>query len=728
MKFPVSRRVIATSLLLSASPFAFAQEEAPETLDTIIVTGVGPQRTSDEMVGNVTAIDRGELVQKLSGTLGDTLSTEAGVSTTFFGQGASRPVLRGLGAERVLVLANGIGTIDASAASPDHQVATDGIDAEKIEIVRGPAALAYGGQAIGGVVNVIDGLIVESLPDEPVSFDGFAATNSANEGSELRGKARFATGPFVLTLSASARDFGDYDIPGFAESSLLRAMEEDEHDDHDDEDHDDEDHDHDEHEDEEIRDTMENSFLQSETYSAGFSWVGDDAFLGFAIRQQTSSYGLPGHEHHHEEEEHDDHNDEDDHDDEDHDDEDHEHEEESPFIDLEQTRYDIRGGAKLNAGPLTHIAGNLSYADYEHIEFEGAGEPGTVFTTEGTEGRLELGHAFGEFVGAAGVQFLDKDFSADGDEAFLTPTSTKTFGAFLFETLQFADHSVLEGGLRFDNTELDNDIQGERSFDLFSASAGAHKHLESGWWIGGLVSYTERAPNESELFADGPHLATSQYEVGNSSLSKEKGTNIEASLRWENDRFSISGNIFHADFDGFIYLTPGVVLEDGVEVDELDELPVFLFQQQGASFTGAEIEAEARFPEGLLGANWVTSASLDLVDGELDDGGNVPYLPPMTFHAALDGDWGLWSAGVNVTAAADQDDPGTGILPTDGYVMTGLRGAVNLSELGFGKEGTQFFVEGRNLTDEEVRYSTSVLKDSVPAPGRNIRVGIRVAF
>ncbi|HAE95344.1 MAG TPA: TonB-dependent receptor, partial [Hyphomonas atlantica] len=94
--------------------------------------------------------------------------------------------------------------------------------------------------------------------------------------------------------------------------------------------------------------------------------------------------------------------------------------------------------------------------------------------------------------------------------------------------------------------------------------------------------------------------------------------NIEASLRWENDRFSISGNIFHADFDGFIYLTPGVVLEDGVEVDELDELPVFLFQQQGASFTGAEIEAEARFPEGLLGANWVTSASLDLVDGELD--------------------------------------------------------------------------------------------------------------
>lgn len=430
MKSHISRRVVAASLMLGVSPLAFAQD-APETLDTVIVTGVGPQRDTDEMVGNVTAINRGEIIEKLSGTLGDTLAGEAGVSTTFFGQGASRPVLRGLGAERVLVLTNGIGALDASAASPDHQVATDGIDAEKIEILRGPAALAYGGQAIGGVVNVIDGLIVESLPDEPVSFEGFAANNSVNEGTEAGGKARFATGPLVLTLSASARDFGDYDIPGFAESSAARAAEEAEHEEESEEEHEE----HEEHE--EVRDTMEDSFLQSETYSAGISWVGDDAFLGFALRQQMSSYGVSGHEH-------------DEHEEEEHDDEDHEeeesHEEESPFIDLEQTRYDIRGGAKLDAGPLTRISGNLSYADYEHVEFEGPGEPGTKFTTEGTEGRLELGHQFGEIEGAAGIQFLDKDFSADGDEAFLTPTSTKTFGAFVFETLQLDDYSVLEGG------------------------------------------------------------------------------------------------------------------------------------------------------------------------------------------------------------------------------------------------------------------------------------------
>ena len=113
---------------------------------------------------------------------------------------------------------------------------------------------------------------------------------------------------------------------------------------------------------------------------------------------------------------------------------------------------------------------------------------------------------------------------------------------------------------------------------------------------------------------------------------------------------------------------------------------------------------------------------------QLEDGSNVPYLPPLTLHASLDADWGLWSAGWTLTAAADQNDPGAGNLPTEGYVTLGLRAALDLAEAGFGQEGTQLFVDGRNLTDEEVRYASSVLKDAVPAPGRNIRVGLRISF
>ena len=715
------RRALAATLLVGASPLAIAQNadtapatEAPERLSTVIVSGVGPQRETDEMIGNASAVTRGEIVERLQASLGNTLDSEPGVSTTHFGQAASRPVLRGLGAERVLVLTNGIGVIDASAASPDHQVAGDGIDAEKIEILRGPAALAYGGQAIGGVVNVIDGLIVEGLPDEPASGEAYGAFNSVNEGQEGAIKGRFTTGPFVLSLSASARDFDNYDIPGFAESSRLRASEE-----HDHEEEHEEGEDHDEHEGEEIRDTLENSFVETESFAGGLSWVGDSAFAGIAIRRQTSTYGLPGHSHAHEHG----HEEEDGH-------EEGEEGEENPFIDLEQTRYDFRGGADLNIGPFTRIAGNISIADYEHTEFEAPGEPGTKYESDGAEGRVELGTGFGDWEGAIGVQILDKTLDAVGDEAFITKTDTMSTGVFLYQTREWANGFGVEGGLRYDSTELDNILAGSREYDLFSGSFGVHQHWENGWFAGGQISLTERAPNESELFADGAHLATGQYEVGDNRLDKERGLNLEGTIRWRGDTgFGFGANLFHTEFDGFIYLTPGLTFDDaGVLVDEIDELPVYLFVQEDTSFTGGEVYVDYTLPAGPLGADWRAEANVDFVSSDIDSGGNVPLLPPTTFNASLDGDWGLWKAGASVTVAADQDDTGIGELPTDGYTTLDLRGALSLAELGFGGEGTELFLDVRNVTDEEVRYATSVLKDTVPAPGRNFRGGVRIVF
>jgi iron complex outermembrane receptor protein len=736
------RRTLAATLLVGTSPLAFAQTDntspepdVPARLSTVIVSGVGPQRETDEMIGNASAVSRDEIVETLQASLGNTLDSEPGVSTTHFGQAASRPVLRGLGAERVLVLTNGIGVIDASAASPDHQVAGDGIDAEKIEILRGPAALAYGGQAIGGVVNVIDGLIAEDLPDEPVSGEAFGALNSVNEGEEGAVKGKFTTGPFVLSLSASARNFDDYDIPGFAESARLRGLEGEEHHDdeehHDEEEHEHEDHDHDDHEDGEIRDTLENSFVETESLAAGFSWVGDNAFAGLAVRRQTSLYGLPGHSHahehgHEEDEEHEDEH----HDEEDHDEDEHDHkegEEELPFIDLKQTRYDFRAGAELDIGPFTRIAGNISVADYEHVEFEAPGEPGTRYESDGAEGRMELGTLIGAWEGAVGLQALDKSLDAFGDEAFITNTDTRSTGVFAYQTREWDSGFGVEGGLRYDSTELDNVNFGSREFDLFSGSFGLHQHWESGLFLGAQTSLTERAPNESELFADGAHLATEQYEVGDRSLDKERGLNLEATMRWRGDALGFGANLFHTDFDGFIYLKPGTVL-DGVLVDEVDELPVYLFTQEDASFTGGEIYADYRWTSGLFGADWRAEGSVDFVEGEADGGENLPLLPPLTFNASLDGDWEMWRAGASLTMADSQTDTGEGELKTDGYTTLDLRGGLKLDAFGLGQPGTEAFLEVRNVTDEEVRYATSVLKDTVPAPGRNVRGGVRLVF
>ena len=699
MKRVLMATAVSTHALLGA---AFAQEaEAPRRLEPVMITSApGRDRASDELIGNATALERGDIVRDLSSTLGDTLAGEPGIASTFFGQGASRPVLRGLGAERVQVLTNGIGVIDVSAASPDHQVTADGIDADKIEILRGPAALAYGGQAIGGVVNVIDGLIAESLPEAAVSGDALGAYNSVSEGTELAGRAKFATGPIVFAVTASQRDFGNYDVPGFVESARLRALEEAEEPEVPGEEH------------EESIGQVENSYLDTETYGAGLSWVGDKGFAGIAIRSQEATYGLPGHAH--------------------------EEEapapgappaeEELPFIGLEQTRYDFRAGLNLDGNILKRVTGSVALADYTHTEFEGPGEPGTLFETSGVEARTEIDHEIAGFQGAFGLQVLDKELFTEGDEAFITPTDTRSVGLFLYEAREWDSGFGVEGGLRAERLTHDNSIAGEAEFDLFGASAGLHQHTESGYFMGAQVSYTERAPNESELFAFGPHLATSQFEVGDLDLEKERGLNLEGTLRWKNDWLSLGVNVFTTKFSDFIFLTPGTIDEGLGPVDEADGLPVFVFAQDDATFTGGELYGEALFDAVLLGATWTVKGGLDFVNAELDNNGNVPFVPPLRLTAEADAEWGLLELGAGLEWAGDQDETGAGQLPTDGYTLVNLRGALNLSELGIGADGTQAFVEVRNATDEEARLSTSVLKDLLPLPGRNVRAGLRLTF
>ena len=370
----------------------------------------------------------------------------------------------------------------------------------------------------------------------------------------------------------------------------------------------------------------------------------------------------------------------------------------------------------------------LTSADYEHAEYEGPGEIGTQYFVEGLEGRIELDHSIGESAGTVGLQFVDRDFRAEGEEAFIAATTTKGLSAFLFEAREWESGFGIEGGARIENVDYDNETFGGRDFDLLSGSFGVHQHYTNGWFLGAQISLTERAPNESELFADGAHLATDQYEVGNPDMDSESGLNLEATARWTGENVRLGVNLFHTEYDGFIYLTPGETMHDGMLSDEVDGLPVFLFMQDDASFSGGEIYADFDLPGGVLGADWSLDTGLDFVDAELDNGGNVPYLPPVKFVADLSADWGLFDAGIGVTLTGDQDDTGEGILPTDGYSLLNLSAGLDVSEFVPGLNNARLFIQGRNVTDEEIRYATSVLKDQLPAPGRNIRVGLSAKF
>ena len=659
--------------------------------ETIVVSGTGIPRSIDQWVNPVKVLERSDIIRRLKTTLGDTLADEPGVSTTFFGTGASRPIVRGLGAERVLVLSNGLGTIDVSVTSPDHQVLADGIDAERIEVLRGPAALAYGGQAIGGGVNVLDSLIAREKPARNWAGEAFTAFSSVSDGNDsgIVVKGTQDDQQFVYSFSASIRDHNDYSIPGSAESEYLHEEEEDDHED---------------------SGKAENTYVSTKSFAGGLSWVVDRGFVGFGLRDYSTKYGLPGHGHHEEEEEDD-------------------HDEENPLVDLEQTKFEMHGEWTFDRMYFSKISGSASFADYKHIEFEAPGEAGTTFQNEGFEASFRTGHNL-DFPLVTGLNFSKKTIAATGEEAFLSSTDTSLFGLFAHAASSKSIGLGWEAGLRIENSSFDNVNKGSKDFSLVSSSGGVTWRDETGLVLGAQLSLSERSPNESELFARGPHLATRQYEVGNKELSKEKGLSLEGSVRLTRDRISMGLNAYAYNFDNFIYLSPGEIEHNNQTVTTIDDLRVHKYEQNGAEFRGGEIfviwDASER---GLFEAAWQIRLDIDFVNAQLDDGTDVPLVPPMSALLQVSSESELWKLESSLKIVSEKDAITARQFKTDGYSELGLYGELALSALGNDfREGARGFIDIRNVSDEEIRYSTSVLKDYIPAPGINYRVGIRWNF
>ena len=691
------RSLVSTATLVLAAGLAgtaVAQQAPraaePTTVDEIVVTAAPYGVTADATTIAVDVLDQQALLSAPAGGLGDVLNGLPGVRSTSFAAGASRPVIRGLAGPRVQVLANGLGLIDASALSPDHQVAADPGEATRIEVLRGPQTLAIGGSAIGGVVNVIDGRIAEQAPEGGFGGRFAAQSSSVDDGVSVSGAVSFAAGPLVFTLDGLRREAEDYDIPVPSESR--RQLEA---------------------EGEALEDTgettLENSFVNLDAYGAGVSYIGGWGFVGLSVKRTETDYGVPGHVHHHEDEDHDE-----DHDD-DHDaDHDHDHEEEEVVtIGLEQTRYDLRGVYDFAGGPLAQVRFAGGYADYTHTEFEGD-EVGTIFASEGYEGRVEFVQRRRDgWDGAFGLQALSRELDAIGDEAYVPRTDVTEYGAFVLQRLDRGDWG-LEGGLRVDTRDLDS-VAGSESFTNVSASLGVFAKPTESLFVGASISRNGRAPTESELFAEGPHIATRAYEIGDADLDSEEVTSLEAALHYDDGGLLEADlHLFHASYDGFIDLRP--------TGDEEDELPVFAYVQTDAEFYG--LEAEARITAWSRGADRVVlSGGYDIVRGSTDLGA-ASRIPPFALSAGVEASYGPLLARVNARRVGSQSRVAEFELPTDAYTrydaFLGWRPAA--------VPGVMVYVEGQNLGDAEIREHASFLKDLAPAPGRNVRVGLSFTF
>lgn len=646
---------------------------APATVDDVIVTGVPYGVSQRAAVIATDVVDEQALATAPAASLGDLLNGRPGVRSTDFAPGASRPVIRGLSGPRVQVLTNGIGLIDASSVSPDHAVATDPAEANRIEIIRGPATLVYGGSAIGGVVNVLDDRIPTAVPEGGITGVVSTQASSVDDGRSVFGRVTVGSGNFAFNLDGVKRKSEDYDIPAPAVSARRAAAEGVERED---------------------GGTQPNSYTDLETWGLGGSYIGDKGYAGVSYKDTDSEYGTVA--------------------------------EESVFIKLNQKRWDARGEYRFDDGPFSALRGSYGHAEYTHTEFEDVGEPGTVFNSDGWEARADLvQRQRGGWNGALGVQALSRNFQAIGEEAFVPTVDIDEVGVYTVQRLDRGDHGF-EGGLRYDRRELSGTPIGassevNRTFDNWSASAAAFLRPTPGLFLGLSLAHNERAPSEVELFADGVHIATAAYETGDLTLNSEKVTTLEGTAHYDRGRFTGDLHVYHSWYDGFIDERP--TGEQFYFEEEDETFPVYRFVQTDAKFYGFELEgAYALWQDGDRKLSLEGSA--DFVHAQTDFG-PAARIPPYSVTGRLAWTSTRLDASAEVRHVGEQDRVANEFeLPTDDYTLVNAALAVRP----FSQQNVTVFAEARNLTNEEAREHVSFLKDIAPLPGRNLRVGVAYRF
>jgi len=701
---PASERsAIFFSLLLAsvaASPAHAADDpEAPasssghrpahsEDDDAIVVTGHPP--IDFGLMAGTASLEGDVLVAQTRGQIGEILSRLPGVSATSFAPGASRPVLRGFDGDRIRVLVDGIGSIDASSVSADHAVVFDPLTIDHIDVLHGPAVLLYGGQAIGGAVNALDKRIPRAVPQK-ITGTVIGGYGSAADERSVGGAIDIPLASrLVAHFDANWRKSDDVRVGGFVNSPALRAELLNEAAEH-----------RAAGEAEEAAEFEEqaglsgripNSGARSYTLGAGLAFIDHGGNLGVSVQRYDSRYGVPlrpgaGHG-----------------------------EEGTVAIDLAQTRVDLRGGLELG-GVFDNLQFRGAYGDYRHVELED-GEAGTRFAGNGIEFRADLVQTErGGWRGRSGIQMLSRKMLIEGDEAFVPNNEVDRWGLFTLQSMKLGGGFEVEAAGRFERATVKAPLVGfNRSFDLWSGAAGLSFAPAEGLKIG--VNYTRgaRAPSPEELLSDGLHVATQSYERGNPGFTTEKSNGFEAYLRLQSAKAEFSLTGYLTDFDDFIAARP--------TGEEVEGLPVFQYSQLPARFKGFEASGSVEATR-WSGGSLRLDAAADYTRAQLKGIGPVPRIPPLRLRGGAElqqGDVRLrgeveWNQRQKRVAAFENPVPGFTLvnLSADWHPL-GEDGPVTL------------LLAANNIFDVVGRRAASFTRDFVPLPGRDIRVTAKLAF
>jgi len=617
------------------------------------------------------------LVLRRGSTMGETLDGLPGLSSSYFGPNANRPMIRGQDGGRVRMLSNSGVPLDASALSYDHAVPIDPLVVERIEVLRGPSALLYGGGAIGGVVNAIDNRIPKAAID---GSTGAAELRYGGPATERGAGAIVETGGKALAFHADGfwRKTDDMKVPWYQRPTdgvgLVSSN------------------------------TIINSASNNYGGAVGASMVWDKGYLGASLDTFHSDYGTVA--------------------------------EEDVTIDMYLNKLTVAGEVRDLGGFISALSGQWLASNYQHQEIGGSGEVATTFKNKGSDLRLQAEHrkidlAGGSLAGVFGLQTENADFSALGEEAFVPSTTTRQFAVFALEEWTLGDLKLSLGG-RIGHSKIDSegDAPGKtqfgpaqsRSFTPLSAAVGGIYDLAAPWQLSANLAYTERAPSFYELYANGLHLATGAYEVGDPNQEMERGINLDLMLQWKQGHNLFKAGAFYSDFSNYIALLATGQL---VDTDE-GPVPEFNFTGVPAKLYGMEFEGTWRVLD--------SSNILDLV-GKLDvmratnEAGDqpLPRIPPLRLTVGANSSMGPWAARAEVVYAAEQDRVPTYDVPTPAYTIVNLAASY---KLGFsGGEGL-LFLRINNVTNELAYNATTIgtVRPLAPLPGRGVMAGLRISF
>ena len=758
---------------LIIAPLAFSQES---TLEEVVITSSFTHQVQGQNESSVAVIPGTDITENFTQSLGEHLTTIAGVSSNNFGPAVGQPVIRGLSNNRVKVLQNNLVVRDVAGIGPDHPIDLDLGNIEQVEIVRGAAALLHSNGASGGIINVVDNTIAKSDIEEPL-FTLSAEQQTGNEGEGFSTAFKRNIGGFNVSYSFTGFDAQDYEVPNGA---VLHEGEE--HDDHD-EDHDDHDEDHDDHDEDHEEDmgTLANSDFETKAHRFGISKTGEWGFLGASYQDISYTYGIPFHGEHadHDEEghgeDHDDDHEGEEHDD-DHEGEEHhdEHEGERIVSQTDSEVFTIEGLLNVNNALLNSVQFSIRDTDYtlfeqhaegehegEHEdEHEGHSEEPTFFTNDSTEVQMIFNLGSAENPRRVVVNQVSEKVAVLGEEAFMEPVKSTetTIGAFGGFDVSGFDIDV---GIRYDDIERKGTIREmheEEEHEEEGHDEEEHHDEHEGFElepftfkdqsVSGVITigrnltdslsgsvnlgFVTRTPSAMELFMNGEHLAVARYEVGDANLKPEESNNIDFNLFYNDETWFASASIYRNTIDNYIYLRDESEEEHEEHEEEGHEgeheehggLLLAEYMQADATFSGYEIEIGRRF--NIAGGELEVRLHRDQVKADFSAGGNVPRITPSRNVFAMDYSRGMTRAMVEVQDVGSQNAISSFETPTADFRLVNGRLSHSI-DVGDGAMLT-ISAFGRNLTNEIARSHTSFVKDEVPLAGRNIGIKASLSF